>query len=99
MMERRAFVFKLEPGMKAEYIRRHREIWPEMRAMLKDAGIRNYSIWYCGGRLFGYYESDDLNATDAFKAASPIQQNWNRYMEGLIVREPGEAPEQVFLLE
>ena len=35
---------KLNPGMKAEYIRRHDEIWPELVALLKDAGVSDYSI-------------------------------------------------------
>ena len=46
----------LKPGKKAEYVRRHDEIWPEMTEVLTRAGIRNYTIWCCGDELFGYYE-------------------------------------------
>ncbi len=38
--------------------RRHAEIWPEMVKVLKDAGICNYSIFYCNDELFGYYECE-----------------------------------------
>lgn len=48
----------LKPGKKAEYIRRHDEIWPEMTEVLTRAGIRNYTIWCCGDELFGYYECE-----------------------------------------
>lgn len=42
--EKYAFRMKLNRGMKAEYIKRHDEIWPELVGLLKDAGIRDYSI-------------------------------------------------------
>ena len=35
---------KLNPGMEAEYKRRHDEIWPELVALLKEAGVSDYSI-------------------------------------------------------
>ena len=55
-MERYAWKAKVKEGMLEEYIRRHDEIWPEMKQMLHEAGVRNYSIWNVGGDLFGYYE-------------------------------------------
>ncbi len=42
--EKHAFKMKLKPGMKAEYIKRHDEIWPELVSLLKEAGISDYSI-------------------------------------------------------
>ena len=55
-MEHMAWKGRIKPGCKAEYQRRHAEIWPEMVKVLKDAGICNYSIFYCNDELFGYYE-------------------------------------------
>ena len=43
-MEKYAFKMKLNPGMAAEYKRRHDAIWPELVALLKEAGISDYSI-------------------------------------------------------
>ncbi len=43
-MEKYAFKMTLNPGMEAEYRKRHDEIWPELVALLKDAGISDYSI-------------------------------------------------------
>jgi L-rhamnose mutarotase len=43
-MEKYAFKMQLNPGMEAEYKRRHDEIWPELVALLKEAGISDYSI-------------------------------------------------------
>ena len=55
-MEHIAWKGRIKPGCKAEYQRRHAEIWPEMVEVLKAAGICNYSIFYCNDELFGYYE-------------------------------------------
>ena len=53
-MERMAWKGRIRPGCKAEYIRRHDAIWPEMKAVLKEAGICNYTIFANGDELFGY---------------------------------------------
>ena len=47
-MERMAWVGRIKPGCFAEYVKRHDEIWPEMKALLKKAGICNYSIFANG---------------------------------------------------
>jgi L-rhamnose mutarotase len=44
-MERIAFRMQLNAGQAAEYRRRHDEIWPDLVALLKDAGIGDYSIF------------------------------------------------------
>ena len=41
-MERYAWKATVLPGKLEEYIRRHNEIWPEMKDVLHQAGIRNY---------------------------------------------------------
>lgn len=42
--EKFAFKMFLNPGMEAEYRRRHDEIWPELSALLREAGVSDYSI-------------------------------------------------------
>ena len=44
-MKRHAFKMKLKPGVVAEYKKRHDEIWPELAAELRAAGISDYSIF------------------------------------------------------
>jgi L-rhamnose mutarotase len=44
-MEQIALLMRLKPGNESEYRRRHDEIWPELRAALTQAGIRDYSIF------------------------------------------------------
>ena len=43
-MQKLAFKMRLHQGCEDEYRRRHDEIWPELVALLKDAGISDYSI-------------------------------------------------------
>ncbi|MDP9373165.1 MAG: L-rhamnose mutarotase, partial [Chloroflexota bacterium] len=60
-MQRIAFLIDLKPGADpVEYKRRHDEIWPEMLDALRDAGIRNYSIFLHGRQLFAYLEVEDF---------------------------------------
>ena len=78
-MERYAWKGRIKEGTKEEYIRRHKEIWPEMKAVLKEAGIANYSIWFTENELFGYYECEKGAAFAAeVQAKSPV----GRFYEG-----------------
>ena len=58
-MERYAWKAVVKEGMLSEYRRRHDEIWPELKAVLKEAGIRNYTIWNVGSELFAYDEWEE----------------------------------------
>ena len=52
-MERFAWKAVIKDGMLDEYKRRHDNIWPEMKQVLKEAGIKNYTIWNVGNEVFG----------------------------------------------
>src|SRR4051794_32052968 len=45
MSQRIAFRMNLNPGQAAEYKKRHDEIWPELSAALRHAGVSDYWIW------------------------------------------------------
>ena len=87
-MERFAWKARLLPGKKAEYIRRHDEIWPEMTELLNNAGIHNYSIWIVGDEIFGCYEAEKGVAfASKVQAESPVVARWNEYMKDVMVME------------
>ena len=105
-MERYAWKAIVREGMLDEYIKRHDEIWPEMKQMLKDAGIRNYTIWSDGDVLFGYYECEKgIAFAEQTQAGSPIVDRWNEYMQDVLELEmdpvTGAQPKmmQMFLME
>ena len=105
-MERYAWKAKLIKGKKQEYIKRHNEIWQEMKDLLKKAGICNYSIWTDGDTLFGIYECEKgIEYATKVQSESPIVDKWNEYMKDVMTMEvdkdTGAQPhlEQVFYLE
>jgi hypothetical protein len=70
-MASHAWVLGVRPGYEEEYKKRHDELWPEMDACLRAAGIRNYHIFRHGLTLFGYFETDDLSRTIADPQGRP----------------------------
>ena len=105
-MERFAWKGRIKPGMQAEYKRRHDEIWPEMKALLKAAGICNYTIWSDGDVLFGYYECEKgIAFAEKTQAQSPGVDRWNAYMSDILDLamdpETGAQPKlsRMFLME
>ena len=104
-MERSAWKATVKEGMLNEYIRRHDNIWPEMKEMLRKAGIRNYTIWNVGNELFGYYECDSVETASRVQSNSEINAKWDAYMKDVMVmeRDPvtGAQPllKQVFLFD
>jgi L-rhamnose mutarotase len=84
-MERFAWKARILPGMLREYIKRHDEIWPEMTAVLDQAGISNYTIWSDGDELFGYYECENVDKAASIQANSPVVDKWNLYMKDVMV--------------
>ena len=104
-MERYAWTATVKDGMQEEYERRHREIWPEMKEVLKEAGILNYSIFLSGNRLFGYYEcAHGVEHAAKVQRESPVVARWNEYMKDVMDMdadpETGAQPKlkQVFYL-
>lgn len=87
-MEKCTWKATLLPGKRDEYVRRHDEIWPEMKETLEQAGIVNYTIWRCGDELFGYYECEKGAAYAAkVQAESPVVDRWNAYMRDVMVMD------------
>jgi len=87
-MEKYAWKATILEGKKEEYIKRHNNIWPEMKEVLEKAGIFNYSIWISGNEVFGYYECEfgkDFAAKT--QKESPIVDKWNEYMKDIMVME------------
>ena len=87
-MQRYAWKAIVKEGCIDEYVRRHNEIWPELKALLKQAGVCNYSIWNVGNELFGYYECEKgIEYAAKMQAQSPIVDKWNEYMKDVMIME------------
>jgi L-rhamnose mutarotase len=97
-MAQYAWVLEVRPGHEEEYKRRHDEIWPEMLGALKEAGIRNYSIFRHGLTLFGYFETDDLEKTQKYLAKSEANRRWSESMDPIMKLETDPDTDFPYLL-
>jgi L-rhamnose mutarotase len=94
-MTTRAFRMKLKPGTVDEYRRRHDEIWPELTALLQDAGIHDYSIFLDEETLHLFAVLKLRQDSDiASLPEQPVMRRWWDYMADLMEVEPGNRPKE-----
>lgn len=90
----------LKPGFEKEYEKRHNAIWPELRQLLKESGVSDYSIYWDKDTniLFAYQTvegesgSQDLGGTE-------IVQKWWAYMADIMESNPDNSPVSIPLPE
>jgi L-rhamnose mutarotase len=95
-MQKFAFRMRLNPGMEAEYKRRHDEIWPELVDLLKAAGVSDYSIHLDRetGVLFGVrWRADDHRMDDL--PDHPVMRRWWAHMADIMETKPDNEPVSV----
>ena len=93
MTQRAGFVLRVRPDRIDEYVRAHREVWPEMLEALTAAGVRNFTIFRAGNEVFGYFEAADLEAAEAYLAAQEVSARWQDTMAELLEeRVPDQGP-------
>ncbi len=93
MMQKYAFKMQLNPGMEAEYLRRHDQIWPELVDLLHQAGVSDYSIYLDPESLilFGVlWRTDDHKMNDL--PHSPIMARWWAHMADIMQSHPSNEP-------
>jgi len=97
---RNAFKMRLKPGCKAEYKKRHDEIWPELSQTLTDAGISDYSIYLDEetDTLFAFQKlTPNHTAHDLPK--NPIVRKWWDYMADIMDYNSDNTPVAIHLEE
>jgi L-rhamnose mutarotase len=103
-MQRLAFKMTLNPGQKAAYKKRHDQLWPELKKLLKNAGVSEYSIFldeetstlFAFQKVSGEGGSQDL-------ANNPIVKKWWDFMADIMEVNPDNSPiskplEEVFYM-
>ena len=95
----------MKPGTVAEYKKRHDEIWPELAAELKAAGVSDYSIFLDEKTLtlFAVQMLSEPNAAAALPQTA-IVRKWWASMAPLMEVNPDNSPvegklREVFHLE
>ncbi|MDE3121962.1 MAG: L-rhamnose mutarotase [Paracoccaceae bacterium] len=98
-MEKYAFRMRLNPGMAEEYRRRHDAIWPELSALLSEAGVRDYSIHLDPetNLLFGVLWRREDHEMDALPD-HPVMRRWWAHMADIMEVKPNNEPVSVPLV-
>jgi len=79
--QRVCFTLRVKPDRIEEYKERHRSVWPEMLAALRETGWNNYSLFLReDGLLVGYLETPDFDKAIAGMAAKEVYARWQREM-------------------
>lgn len=92
-------MLRVRPDRLAEYTERHRAVWPEMLAALRDAGWDSYSLFLgADGLLVGHVETDDLPAAQAAMEATEVNARWQAEMAPFFTDLDGRTPDAGLLL-
>lgn len=99
-MQRIAFKMKLFKGCEAEYKKRHDEIWIDLKNLLKQAGIADYSVFLEGETNFLFAYLTIENAKDLDKLShEPVMKKWWAYMKDIMETNEDNSPVAVALKE
>lgn len=103
-MKREAFKMYLKPGFEKEYKKRHAAIWPELKKLLEESGVSDYSIFWDKETniLFAVQKTEGNGSQDL--GDNPIVQKWWAYMTDIMDTNPDNSPisipmEEVFHMD
>ncbi len=104
-MKRIAFKMELLPGNAEEYKKRHDEIWPELKKLLKDTGISDYSIFHDPqtNDLFAIHKVENEEVLQDLPHHE-VMKKWWAYMKDIMKTNPDNSPvmvplDDIFYLE
>ncbi len=99
-MKRMAFKMKILPGMKEEYKRRHSQIWPELKTLLSESGVRDYSIFFDEetGTLFAVQKSVGEKGSQELGSLAIVQKWWT-FMADIMETHEDDSPVSIELEE
>lgn len=97
-MQTRAFRMNVHPGQEQEYLRRHDDIWPELVALLRGAGIEDYRIFLDPESLalFAVMTHQNTHGLDDLPQ-HPLMQRWWQHMQAIMPSHADGSPLAVAL--
>lgn len=90
----------LKPGCEDEYEKRHAAIWPELRELLSENGVYDYSIYWDKETniLFAFQKTKGEESSQEM-GTRPIVQKWWDYMADIMEVNPDNSPISIPLQE
>ncbi len=91
---------KLLKGFETEYKKRHDEIWPELKMLLKETGISDYSIFLDEEThvLFASFTIEDEQNLQSLPN-HPVMRRWWDYMKDIMETNEDNSPVSLPLKE
>jgi len=91
---------KLFKGCEGEYKKRHDDLWPELKELLKQTGIADYSIFLdeTTNCLFACLMIDDTKKLDELPF-EPVMKKWWNYMKDIMETNQDNSPVSIPLKE
>jgi L-rhamnose mutarotase len=98
-MKRAAFKMYLKAGFEAEYEKRHNEIWPELKKLLQDMGVSDYSIFWDKETnvLFAVQKNSGVGSQNL--GETEIVKRWWKHMADIMETNPDNSPVSIELDE
>ena len=92
-MKRAGFTMQLKPGNAGEYKRRHDEIWSELVAQLRSAGVRDYAIYLdpSTDTLYASWKLTEPNDAETLAEKEVVRRWWN-YMADIMETNADDSP-------
>jgi len=92
-MERKAFLTRLKPEFREQYIEAHNNFAAALHARYVDAGVRNISIFLWEDQLFMYVEAEEFARVSAVLANDPLDNAWQQHVGPMKDSESAELLE------
>ncbi|HKZ36141.1 MAG TPA: L-rhamnose mutarotase [Chryseolinea sp.] len=96
-----ALDLKDDPALIAEYEQLHREVWPEIRKSMVDAGVIDLEMYRVNNRMFMILEVDDsftLERKAEMDTTNPIVIEWENLMWKFQQPLPGAKPGEKWIV-
>ncbi len=99
-MQRIAFKMKLNSGCEEEYKKRHDTLWKDLRILLKQNGVKDYSIFLDEetNYLFAYLTIEDAKRMDILPEQE-VMKKWWEYMKDIMETNEDNSPVSISLKE
>ena len=99
-MQKIGFLIRVKPEKLEEYKAIHQNVWPQLLAELKAAGIANYSLFLnAQGLEFGFLECKNWDAACQYLAKSEVHTRWQNFMSDFLDTPVGATSQPVEMLE
>jgi L-rhamnose mutarotase len=90
----------LKPGCEEEYRRRHNAIFPELKQLLKDSGVSDYSIfWDQETNILFAVQKNSGEGGSQDLGGNAIVQRWWAYMADIMETNQDNSPVSIPLPE